>query len=140
MKFINFAIVKFSAFLVLGILAAHYLPSNSFFLSYLVIILAIVAVLWFWSRKQLVQQVYFGIATYCCFFSIGYFAYQIPLFALYFRKQSRFSTVENKPELKTRQLLSKVFCNDNRNKQQSRSRKNLTEYFKKIYKTIFFAR
>ncbi|MBG43938.1 MAG: competence protein [Aequorivita sp.] len=77
MKFINFAIVKFSAFLVLGILAAHYLPSNSFFLSYLFIILAIVAVLWFWSRKQLVQQVYFGIATYCCFFSIGYFAYQI---------------------------------------------------------------
>jgi len=77
MKFINFAIVKFSAFLVLGILTAHYLPSNSFFLSYLFIILAIVAGLWFWAKKQLVQQPYFGIAAYLCFFTIGYFTYQM---------------------------------------------------------------
>ncbi|HPE83852.1 MAG TPA: ComEC/Rec2 family competence protein [Aequorivita sp.] len=77
MKFINFAIVKFSAFLVLGILAAHYFPFNTFLLHYLLIALMIVALLWFWSRKQLVQHVYFGIATYLCFFAIGYFSYQL---------------------------------------------------------------
>jgi len=77
MKFINFAVVKFSAFLVLGILAAHYFPFNTFLLPYLLAIIAIVVGLWLWSRKQLVQQVYFGIAVYLSFFTIGYLTYQM---------------------------------------------------------------
>ncbi|WP_164905198.1 ComEC/Rec2 family competence protein [Aequorivita ciconiae] len=31
------------------------------------------------SRKQLIQQIYFGSATYLCFFAVGYFSYQLRL-------------------------------------------------------------
>jgi len=79
MKFINFTVVKFSFFLVLGILAAHFLPISTFLLNYLLALLLAVFALWLWSRKQLIQTVYFGIATYICFFVIGYFSYQIRL-------------------------------------------------------------
>jgi competence protein ComEC len=79
MKFINFTVVKFSFFLVLGILAAHFLPISTFLLNYLLALLLAVFALWLWSRKQLIQTVYFGIATYLCFFVIGYFSYQIRL-------------------------------------------------------------
>ncbi|MBK5214664.1 MAG: ComEC/Rec2 family competence protein [Flavobacteriaceae bacterium] len=79
MKFINFAVVKFSVFLVGGILAAHFLPIFIFLLKYVLAILLAVAILWLWARKQLIQTVYFGIATYLCFFAIGYFSYQIRL-------------------------------------------------------------
>ena len=98
MKFINFAIVRFSAFLVLGILAAQYFPFNIFSLHYLFIILAIVTSLWLWSRKQLIQQVYFGIATYLCFFSIGYFTHQIRLPQFQPKHYSHFIS-ENKTDL-----------------------------------------
>ncbi len=79
MKFINFTVVKFSFFLVLGILAAHFLPISTFLLNYLLALLLAVFALWLWSRKQLIQTVYFGIATYLSFFVIGYFSYQIRL-------------------------------------------------------------
>ncbi len=79
MKFINFAIVKFSIFLVLGILLAHFFPISTFLFPYIFIIILGVAVLWVLARKQLIQNVFFGIATYGCFFFVGYVSYQIRL-------------------------------------------------------------
>ncbi len=79
MKFINFAVVKFSIFVVLGILAAHFFPISTFFLKYVLALFLSVAILWIWARKQIIQTVYFGIATLLCFFAIGYFSYQIRL-------------------------------------------------------------
>lgn len=35
--------------------------------------------MWFIARRQLIQQVFMGIATYLCFFAIGYFSYQIQI-------------------------------------------------------------
>lgn len=80
MKFINFAIVKFSIFLVLGILAPHFFPfySNSLLFVLLALLLC-VTVLWLWARKKIIQTIYFGIAAYLCFFAIGYLSYQLRL-------------------------------------------------------------
>jgi len=79
MKFINFAIVKFSVFLVLGILTAHFLPVSISIFNYLLALLLGVFISWFWGRKQLIQTFYFGIFVYLCFFTIGYFTYQLRL-------------------------------------------------------------
>lgn len=79
MKFINFTVVKFSIFLVLGILTSHFFPFTTLSLIFLLGLLFAVFILWLWARKQLFQMVYFGIATYLCFFAIGYFSYQIRL-------------------------------------------------------------
>ncbi len=79
MKFINFAVVKFSIFVVLGILAAHFFPISTFFLNYVLALLFGVAILWIWARKQIIQTVYFGIATLICFYAIGYLTYQMRL-------------------------------------------------------------
>lgn len=79
MKFINFAIVKFSLCLVFGILAAHFFPVSKFLLSYLLLLFFIVIGLWYWARKQLIQNVYFGITIYLSFFAIGYVNYQMRL-------------------------------------------------------------
>lgn len=79
MKFINFTVVKFSIFLVLGILTSHFFPFTTLSLIFLFGLLFAVFILWLWARKQLFQMVYFGIATYLCFFAIGYFSYQIRL-------------------------------------------------------------
>lgn len=98
MKFINFAVVKFSVFLVLGILTSHFFPTSTFLLKYLLALLFGVTVLWLWARKQLIQKVYFGIATYLCFFAIGYFTYQIRLPQFQQNHYSHY-TSENKAEL-----------------------------------------
>ncbi len=79
MKFINFTVVKFSVFLVLGILTSHYFPLSVFSLPFLLIVFFLVFILWIWTRNQLFQTVYFGIAIYFCFFCIGYFSYQMRL-------------------------------------------------------------
>ena len=76
MKFINFAIVKFSIFLVVGILTSHFFPITTFLIIYILALFFVTILLWLWARKQLIQTVYFGIATYLCFFAIGYFSYQ----------------------------------------------------------------
>lgn len=77
MRFINFAVVKFSLFLVLGILTAHHFPISYLILKPLLVLLSLVFVLWIIAHGQLIQQVYIGIATYLCFFAIGFFSYQI---------------------------------------------------------------
>ncbi len=98
MKFINFTIVKFSFLLVLGILAAHFFPIDNFLLDYLLILLLGVFCLWLWARKQLIQNVYFGIAAYFCFFAIGYFTYQIRLPQIQPKHYSK-HVAEDTPEL-----------------------------------------
>jgi len=77
MKFINFAVVKFSVCLTLGILTAHFFPFPS--VSFLEIILPIIILLglfWWFTRNALQPTVFFGIITYICFFALGYFNYQ----------------------------------------------------------------
>lgn len=98
MKFINFTVVKFSVFLVLGILISHYFPISAFSLTFLLILFGIVSILWVWTRNQLFQTVYFGIATYFCFFGIGYFSYQIRLPQFQKHHYSHYIS-ENKAEL-----------------------------------------
>lgn len=79
MKFINFAVVKLAIFLVAGILASHFFPLSFLFLNILLPLFLALLVTWLIARKQLIQQVFFGIITYLCFFAIGYFSYQIRL-------------------------------------------------------------
>lgn len=81
MKFINFAVVRFSIFLTMGILCAHFFSISTFLLPYILALLLGVLVLWLWTRKRLIQNIYFGIATYLCFFAIGYVSYQMRLSA-----------------------------------------------------------
>ncbi|WP_347374237.1 ComEC/Rec2 family competence protein [Aequorivita sp. Q41] len=79
MKFINFIIVKFSVFIVLGIVFAHFFPISALLLNFLLALVFIVFALWLWAKKQFFQTIYFGIACYLCFFTIGYFSYQLRL-------------------------------------------------------------
>lgn len=107
MKFINFTIVKFSIFLVMGILTSHFFPIATPTFIFLLGLLIAVFILWFWARKQLFQMVYFGIATYLCFFAIGYFSYQIRLPQFQPQHYSHFIS-ENNPQfiqLKITQIL-----------------------------------
>lgn len=78
MRFVNFAIVRFSLCLMAGIATAHQFPNFPFFYS-LPALLVLLGVFWFIARKQLFQQVYFGIVTYLCFFCIGVVNYQLRL-------------------------------------------------------------
>lgn len=79
MKFINFAIVKFSISLVLGILTAHFFPLDFSVFKYLISAYCILLVLFLLIKKQLSPSIYFGISCYLCFFLLGYFNYQIRL-------------------------------------------------------------
>lgn len=121
MKFINFAFVKFSVFLVLGILAAHFFPISTLSLNFLFALLVGVFGFWLWARKQLIQTVYFGIITYICFFTIGFFSYQIRLPQFQEKHYSHFITDETSEllQLKITQTLKadkfnfKYFANVN---------------------------
>ncbi len=80
MKFINFAIVKFSVFLTLGILTAYFLQNSPvFFLPVILGLFVILLIIWRIGLKQLFPYASFGIISYLCFFSIGYFNYQLRL-------------------------------------------------------------
>src|SRR5690554_260602 len=79
MKFVNFAVVKFSTFLVAGILLSHFSPIPFSSLPLVIAFLIICILLWLVARRQLIPTIYFGIATYLCFFSIGYLGYQLHL-------------------------------------------------------------
>ena len=80
MKFINFLIVKFSLFLTAGILVAHFLlaPSFHYFQALAVIVITLI-ITWFFSRKQLFQNSFFGVITFVSFFLLGIVSYQIHL-------------------------------------------------------------
>lgn len=80
MKFVNFAIVKFSICLALGVLAAHFsLFSFNFILVILPVCIVFMMVSWFFARKQLFQNPLFGITVYLLFFSVGFANYQMQL-------------------------------------------------------------
>ncbi len=98
MKFINFAVVRFSIFLVLGILSSHFFPTSTFILKYALALFLGVAILWFRAQNQLIQTVYFGIAAYSSFFAIGYFNYQIRLPQFQENHYSHF-VADNTPEI-----------------------------------------
>lgn len=98
MKFINFTIVKFSFFLVLGILSAYFLPISIFLLKYVLALVFFQTILWFWARNQFIQTVYYGITTYICFFAIGYLSYQIRLPQVQSNHYSHFISAET-PEI-----------------------------------------
>ena len=75
MRFINFAVVKFSVFLILGILGGHsFKHIHLHFVIPPLVVLLFVA--WRISRKQLFQKAYFGLLTFACFFVLGYCNYQ----------------------------------------------------------------
>ena len=80
MKFINFVIVKCSFFLTLGIVLASL--NISFLLVPVYSLILCVIFLWILrviSKKQLIQNVYFGFVVYTSFFLIGFVSYQIKL-------------------------------------------------------------
>ncbi|QNJ97097.1 ComEC/Rec2 family competence protein [Constantimarinum furrinae] len=77
MNFINFAVVKFSICLALGIITAQAFGVNSLLIPViLVFCLLLLITAWFYSRRQLLQNAFFGSITFCCFFLIGYCNYQ----------------------------------------------------------------
>ena len=77
MKFINFPVVRFSVFLVTGILCSHFFLVSFTFLPFVIVLILICLPLWFIANRQLIPTVYFGIITYLCFFSIGVLGYQL---------------------------------------------------------------
>jgi len=78
MKFINYAIVKFSILLTLGIILASSFQTKSQFPAYVLIFCVILlGALWLIARKQLIQSIYFGFITYISFILIGYVSYQL---------------------------------------------------------------
>lgn len=80
MKFINFSVVKFSFLLTAGILVAHLFLNSSLLPFYIFIGLFIcLFIAWLVARKQLFQDVIFGIITYASFFLLGITSYQIRL-------------------------------------------------------------
>ncbi len=98
MKFINFAVVKFSVFLVFGILIAHYFPISTLITKLVLVLIVLLLGLWIWARKQFIQSVYFGIVAYLCFFAIGYLGYQLQLPDFQVKHYSHFIS-ENETEL-----------------------------------------
>lgn len=100
MKFINFAVVKFAICLTLGIVTGHYFPSFGFFFQVMLPLVLLLGLLWWFQRKALVPSIFFGLLSYCCFFSLGYFNYQqrLPLYTT-----SHYST--HLTEAETPQLL-----------------------------------
>lgn len=114
MKFVNFAIVRFAFVLVLGILTAHFWRIDILLLPYLPLFLALLLFLWLRARKQLFQDGLFGVATYLCFFALGYSTYQMRL-PQFQPKHFSHSVSQNEPatlQLKIVQTLKPDKYND----------------------------
>ena len=80
MKFINYLIIRFSILTALGIVAGHYSTFQSvFFLKAIVTLVIALFIIWLLTRKQFYQNSLFGMVSYVCFFTIGYFNYQLQL-------------------------------------------------------------
>lgn len=114
MGFVNYAIVRFSVFLALGILAGYHFPISVFAWYPLLILFGITIFLWYIARKQFIQTIYYGIAVYTCFFVLGYFTFQLkePEFQSEHYSQS---VTKNEPQLiqiKIRESLKPDAYND----------------------------
>jgi len=80
MKFVNFAVVKFSLFLTLGILSARFFSEYSIFHFYVILpLLFVLGITWLIAKKQLYPNVYFGVITFVTFFVLGHASYQLRL-------------------------------------------------------------
>ncbi len=119
MKFVNFAIVKFSLFLTLGILAARFFPNYSILHLYIFppLILAL-GITWFIAKKQLFPTIYFGVITFSCFFILGYTSYKLRLpefqknhYAHLLIKTKSFSNESQLIHLKIKEVLKPDFFN-----------------------------
>src|SRR5690554_6014196 len=95
MRFINYAIVRFSGFFALGILSAHLFPISFLIFPILATSLIVTALLWLLSTKEIIQTIYFGIAVYISFFLLGFFNYQCRLPKFQKDHYTHFSTREN---------------------------------------------
>lgn len=82
MRFVHFPIVKFSGFLGAGIVFAKVYPVSRNIFPILLLSLLLAFLLWLWTRRQLIQTIYFGLSVYISFFLLGYWNYQLclPLF------------------------------------------------------------
>ena len=113
MKFINFAIVKFSIFLSLGILSAKLFVLNANIFLYLSpAILLVLCIAWYIARKQLFQTLFFGSITFLCFFILGLLNYQLRLPKFhqkhYSHQVTNTDSLSNKPpllQLKVKEVL-----------------------------------
>ncbi len=79
MRFINFAVVKFSVFLTLGILSAYFFPTTIFSLPLVLSSFILLFIVWFLERKRLQKSIFFGVLSYLIFFGIGFACYQLQL-------------------------------------------------------------
>tara|TARA_R100000306_G_scaffold15474_1_gene19924 strand:+ start:6619 stop:8655 length:2037 start_codon:yes stop_codon:yes gene_type:complete len=79
MRFINFAIVKFSISLTLGILSAYFFPTDTFTLPFVLFSLILLFIVWLIERERLQKSIYYGLITYLIFFGIGFASYQLQL-------------------------------------------------------------
>ncbi len=76
MRFINYPIVRFSVVLALGILTARFFPIFFFSFWLFIFLIPVLIISWWAAKKQFIQNAFFGIVTYCCFFTLGYASYQ----------------------------------------------------------------
>ena len=115
MKLINYALIKFSLFLVLGIVTAHLFPFTSFsealrkfsMLPILLGCILILLLLWWRLQNALFPNPYFGLVTYAAFFCLGYSNYDIRLPKLQEEHFMHFVSEENPQlvQLKITELL-----------------------------------
>lgn len=79
MRFGNLLIVRFSLFLTAGILTARFQDGLKPGILFFIILFFGLGISWYFSRRLIFQNIYFGIFTYSCFFAIGYFNFQLRL-------------------------------------------------------------
>jgi len=72
MKILKFPLARIAIWFILGVLAAFYTePSPKFSLLFCGTSLIIFEIAYYFSKKDFLQKIYFGIAAYLVFFSIG---------------------------------------------------------------------
>ncbi|RKS26779.1 competence protein ComEC [Flavobacterium endophyticum] len=72
MKILKFPLARIAIWFILGVLAAFYTePSPKFSLLFCSTSLIIFGIAYYFSKKDFLQKIYFGIAAYLVFFSIG---------------------------------------------------------------------
>ena len=76
MKNTHSAAVRFSIFLILGIIFAYYFPVSFLLLEVLLCLIFLLIIFWIWDRKNLNPSIYFAPITFLCFFALGFFNYQ----------------------------------------------------------------
>ncbi len=77
-SFVTYPIVRFSLCLATGIVLAKCVDlARAIPIACLASSLLLLIVFWFAARKQLRQNIYFGLCAHLCFFSLGWFNYEL---------------------------------------------------------------